>query len=347
MAKRRELVEMGGKLNEYNNIQVAEQGSDPNQLYETIDLGISSYGRDTRVEGSQYRFPTWSQTGSNADTLIVIDSIAKDYYEPLQPIISSSRASAVFDAIEYPYDGGDMFRGSGSFLMSSDWVYTGSAATSATAPLYNSYGFQFNINTDGVWYLKASEDKLVASYSSSFGSGSFTSPILLSGSTYQVTMDIQTSGSGFNYMNATASICIRLGHPTSSTAYTGSTMSNVGGGGAVTGVQSIVFTGIATGPYLYIETSIGGSSKNYGEVQIDNLKVYTTTNKAQMQDYMVGPNASAGMRNARYDGCKLTATDYNANSPDTIDKGPVITVLLTDPNELVVKPTKRGTFSVE
>ena len=344
MAKRRELVELKLQLNEYNNIQVAEQGTDPNKLYETIDLGISSYGRDTRVAGMQYRFPTWALSGSQ---WTLIDSIGKDYYEPLQPIISSSRASSVFSAIIYPYDGGDMLRGSGSFLRTDNYVYTGSAATQPSAPFVGNYGFRFNTTTDGVWYLKASEDKLVANYNNTFGSASFTAPLLISGSTYQIVMDINTSGSGFNYSNATASICIRLGNPTSSTSYTGSTMSNPGGGGTVTTTQTITFTGTATGPYLYVETGIGGLNKAYGEVQIDNLKVYTTTNKAEMQDYMVGPEASAGMRNARYDGCKLTSSDYNTNSPDTVDKGPVITVLQTDSNELIVKPTKRGTFSVE
>jgi hypothetical protein len=344
MAKRRELVELKVQLNEYNNVQIAEQGSDPNQLYETVDLGISSYGRDTRVAGMQYRFPTWAISGSE---WTLIDSIGKDYYEPLQPIISSSRASSVFDSIIYPYDGGDMLRGSGSFLRTENYVYTGSSALSPTAPYVGKYGFTFNTTTDGVWYLKASEDKLVTNYSTTFGSASFTSPLLISGSTYQISVDINTSGSGFGYTYATASVCIRLGGSTSPTAYTGSTMSIPGGSGAVTTTQTITFTGIATGPYLYIETGIGGSNKAYGEVQFDNLKVYTTTNKAEMQDYMVGPEASAGMRNARYDGCKLTSSDYNTNSPDTIDRGPVITVLQTDSNELIVKPTKRGTFSVE
>jgi hypothetical protein len=110
----------------------------------------------------------------------------------------------------------------------------------------------------------------------------------------------------------------------------------------------MLVSGTADGPYLYVETHQDGfaPSADYGEVHFLDLDIRGNRRPAQVQDYSVGPLASMGLKNARYDGCKLTATDYNVDSPDTVDKGPVVTLLITDSNELIVKPTKRGTFSV-
>ena len=51
--------------------------------------------------------------------------------------------------------------------------------------------------------------------------------------------------------------------------------------------------------------------------------------------------------NARYEGCKLTSTDYNVDSPDTVDGGPVITITEGGGKQLAVKPGKQaGTFAI-
>ena len=171
------LIEILAKQNEYNTSQIEEQGAGLNSLTDVIDLGVSAYGRDTRVEGSQYRFKTWALSGSQ---LILIDSIAEDYYNPIQPIISGSRLSENY--IQYEYS---------------------------------------------------------------------------------------SSGERFNF------------------------------------------------------------------------------EPAPIQDFHVGEFASTGMKNARYDGCKLVSSDYNVDSSDTVDGGPVITITQTDSNELIVNPTKRGTFIVQ
>ena len=53
------------------------------------------------------------------------------------------------------------------------------------------------------------------------------------------------------------------------------------------------------------------------------------------------------MVNARYNGCKLTSTDYNVDSPDTVDGGPVITVTEGGGRVLKARPTKqKGTFEI-
>jgi len=49
----------------------------------------------------------------------------------------------------------------------------------------------------------------------------------------------------------------------------------------------------------------------------------------------VNRETSAGWRNARYAGCKLTATAVNANSAQTVDGGPVVKVTKVNPNKIV------------
>lgn len=347
---------MGGKLNEYNDIQIEEQGASANQLYETVDLGISSYGRDTRVSGMQYRFPTWALTGSDSGSMGIIDSIPADYYEPIQPNITGSRVSNHFNTINYPYSGDNLMYSSASLRSSSTYVYTGSATlfgdlyevtiADSNAPYFADYGFRFFqyptpsvYNTD--WFIGPAG--LVASYTTgiTLGTSSFIVPILESGSDYTVSLSAYTSGSGYN--GPQQAYCkIRLGGTGSS-----SPVSNLLAIDNGLGTGSMVVSGTADGPYLYVETYQSATGiAAYGEVHLVDLDIRASRRSAQVQDFTVGPLASLGLKNARYDGCKLTATDYNVDSPDTVDKGPVITLLITDSNELIVKPSKRGTFSV-
>ena len=63
-----------------------------------------------------------------------------------------------------------------------------------------------------------------------------------------------------------------------------------------------------------------------------------------MQDFHL--QDSYGMRSARYDGCKLVSADWNVDSPDTIDNGPVVTVLVGGGKQLNTNPGVRGNFKV-
>ena len=50
---------------------------------------------------------------------------------------------------------------------------------------------------------------------------------------------------------------------------------------------------------------------------------------------------------ARYEQCKLTSVDYNVDSPDTVDGGPVITITEGGGKVLIAKPSnQRGTFQI-
>jgi hypothetical protein len=88
------------------------------------------------------------------------------------------------------------------------------------------------------------------------------------------------------------------------------------------------------------------SFANTEYIKVLNLKVEPLNYRAQVQDFHL--NSSRGMINARYEGCKLTSTDYNVDSPDTIDNGPVITVTLVGGSVLATSPsTQPGTFQIQ
>jgi len=79
-------------LNQFNLEQVEEQASGLNSLTAEVDLGISSYGRDVRVDGSQYWFYTWNRSGST-DQFIYVPSVRYDYAEGIEPTIYDSKLS--------------------------------------------------------------------------------------------------------------------------------------------------------------------------------------------------------------------------------------------------------------
>ena len=79
-------------------------------------------------------------------------------------------------------------------------------------------------------------------------------------------------------------------------------------------------------------------------VFVRNLSIKSLNYRAEVQDFHL--HDSYGMRNARYDGCKLVGTDYNIDSPDTVDGGPVITITEGTGVELVSSPTARGNFEI-
>ncbi len=76
--------------------------------------------------------------------------------------------------------------------------------------------------------------------------------------------------------------------------------------------------------------------------------VLTTTEfrvPAEVQDYQIGRSAPLGILNQKYNGSKLTSLKYNTNSPDTYDKGPVITIIETSPNVLTARQGKNNNLT--
>lgn len=68
-----------------------------------------------------------------------------------------------------------------------------------------------------------------------------------------------------------------------------------------------------------------------------------TLTPAQIQDYM-----PQGIANAYFDGCSMTSENFNVNSIDTIDGGPVVEFTIVNPNQIVFQSANNtnGNFSV-
>ena len=100
------------------------------------------------------------------------------------------------------------------------------------------------------------------------------------------------------------------------------------------------------GPRLGLEFKmLGGGGSSIIDMAVDDLVIECLNYGAQAQDYHFWD--ARGMVNARYDGCKLTSTDYNIDSEDTVDGGPVITVTVGGGDVLSVQPTKqKGNFEI-
>ena len=101
----------------------------------------------------------------------------------------------------------------------------------------------------------------------------------------------------------------------------------------------------ADGPQLAL-TIEKNHAPTSSQTAINNLKIQALNYAESVQDFHLWN--SRGMINARYEGCKLTSTDYNVDSLDTVDKGPVITITEGGGRQLVSKPDKQlGTFQIQ
>lgn len=96
----------------------------------------------------------------------------------------------------------------------------------------------------------------------------------------------------------------------------------------------------------YVRVMVGNRATVVGDILVlRNLSIYYPVNPldiepfAQIQDLHL--QTSTGMINARYEGCKMTSPDFNIDSPDTIDGGPVATVTTVNPKT----PTKGDTVA--
>lgn len=103
----------------------------------------------------------------------------------------------------------------------------------------------------------------------------------------------------------------------------------------------------ADGPQLALTLKrINATTTSTTHFAINNLKIQALNYAESVQDFHLWN--SKGMINARYEGCKLTSTDYNVDSLDTVDKGPVITITEGGGRQLVSKPDKQlGTFQIQ
>ncbi len=350
-----DIINISAKQNEYNRLQVPAQGRQSARLnstasYEdvlfrkfsledTIELNVTSYGRD-KIEGSQYIFPSWYRTGSiaysgittNSAGFAYLNSVGDDYSDPLALDATRARPSEVFSPTEVPYNVYDFFNGTGSFDKdAADTIYTGSYFGTALGR----FGFRFIATSSGAYWVQ-SANRLTANIGGgSIATASFTVPCFYTQSypntLYNVSFDVRYFAGS---TPGNPSMSIAFGSSASAYTYTLPIASTQ---------TAYNYLSRADGPYLYVQMQSSQSSF-VGSVSltIDNL-VVTPYIQTAVQDYQVGPLASIGQRNQKYDGCKLTATDVNVDSPDTIDGGPVIEVITGPGSNISVSPTNNQT----
>jgi len=101
----------------------------------------------------------------------------------------------------------------------------------------------------------------------------------------------------------------------------------------------------ATAPW-YTRLRVNERATITGDIMVlRNLSISYSINSldiepfAQTQDLHL--QTSTGMTNARYNGSKMTSPDFNIDSPDTVDGGPVVTVTPVNPNSPTIGTTAR------
>ena len=323
------ITTITAKENEYNNSQVET-------LDDTIYRNVTSYGRDN-ILGTQYNFYTWFSTGSltgltgfvsNSAGFIYNNSVGEDYWNPIALSATRAKASEVFTPTEVPYNVYDFFNGTGSFDKDvAGTVYTGSYFNTALGR----FGFRFTTSTASVQYSQYNSTLTPYFPAGTAGTASFTVPVFYNtvypNTIYQIKVQLKYETGGDPMQNPTMSFAFGSG----TSSYTRSLP-------LTQTLTSHEFYTKADGPYLWTNIQTNQVGLDEISVLIDDLQI-TPYIKTEIQDYQVGPLASIGQRNQKYDGCKLTAADFNEDSPDTIDGGPVIEIITGPGANIAVNPT--------
>ena len=336
-----------GTANEFNSIGIDNNPSQTNILIGTTDLGISGYGRDTRVEGSKYVFMTYmtSQSAfvsyygaSTYDTtfvystqdllrsqLYLVTASRYDYHDPINPTITDSSISNIANVGNVYYNTNIFYSRSlmdvntyGLVSASALTIYTSSAA------LYeNNWTGKYGLRIET---LKANNVLQSTPYTSSAFWGLTGSLGLFFENTSAGATPYTGSAKlpAFYYKEDEPkthdhlyTITVVVGdNRTSGTAgkielHFGDLDCILTGSMVPTNTDTTyTFTTPVTGPWLGVRVYTAGGTiyKTY----IKSLKIQPLNYKSQTQDFHL--QNSRGMVNARYNGCKLTSPDWNINS---------------------------------
>ena len=349
------IVNVSANQNEYNRLQVPAQGRrlarlnstasyqdvvfSKFALEDTIERYITSYGRDS-IEGSQYKFFSWYRTGSiaypgittNSAGFAYLNSVGDDYSDPIALDATRSRPSEVFSPTEVPYNVGDFFNGTGSFDKDpANTTYTGNYFNTALGR----FGFRFTTSPPSAYHYQYNNTLNAFITDSGAATASFTVPVFYNTA----------------YPNAIYQIKVRVKYETGGDPMQNPTMSFAFGSSTSSFTRNLPLSETSTthefytkadGPYLWVNVQTNQPGSDDIGALIEDLQI-TPYIKTAVQDYQVGPLASIGQRNQKYDGCKLTAGDVNVDSPDTIDGGPVIEVITGPGSNIAVSPTNNQT----
>ena len=356
--------------NQFNQLGLDDNPSTSGSITAEVDLGISQYGRDTRVLGSQYTFTTWATSGSGPthSAPYLVSSSHYAYSEAFSPTILTARYSEIIN------DNNDVY----GLNVFANKAFTGSYALETGSTIFTaSYAFQTNLWTSQYGLrISSSFTASIGVYGSgSYGTATYGAGAIALNPTGSLhwrmnnTQGLYYYNSGSTIVNHSGSAAIHAFYyepdqkQTHEYLYDVSiTLARVGtatgtvvlfyGGFNSTNQQSIAMPSTPT-TYTYRTKADGNSlgilvQVNYAiagaSFEIRNLSVKSVNYRAEVQDFHL--RDSYGMRNARYDGCKMTSTDYNVDSTDTIDGGPVITITTGNGVELVSSPNPRGNFQI-
>lgn len=314
----------------------------------TIDLGVNGAGWNSRYLGSRYVYMTYASSGSNPRVLTEVTASRYDEYEAVQPSILLNTYSSQFAP------GGEMYDRNIYY----DRLFTGQRAFTASVefsssqavymhPLTNRFGLRLasttnssfpvtTFNASVYWAIDPINGFYFKPYDvhSAVRTGSFALDAFMYEPVdththeylYRVTITTDFIGSGgnptlrlfFGGFNSTITQSISLAPGTN---------------------QTFTFVTKAIGTELGVAVQKAGWTSTQS-IKIKKLKVEPLNYKAQIQDYHL--ISSRGMINARYEGCKMTSTDYNVDSPDTIDNGPVVTITTVGGTILTTAPLLQG-----
>lgn len=88
---------------------------------------------------------------------------------------------------------------------------------------------------------------------------------------------------------------------------------------------------------LQYQANFPTGSVNTGSIDSIETKIfYKTTSSRQLSDTQ--EFLPQGTANSRYEGSKVTSADFNIDSPDTVDGGPVVEIIKANPNKFIVTP---------
>lgn len=313
---------------------------------DTINLRESGYGRDLAGLGSQYTFFTYATSGSGPTRSepYIISSSRYDYSDPIGAIVMDSRRSEVSNDSNSIYDedifGGKAFAG---LFTSSYNVFLTSSDSRLADKWTSQYGLRITTPTSRIWkmtsnagllYVKGTVDKAECSIDAFFYKENelWTHDLL-----YEINWRERQDGSA----TAGPDRGWKFYYGEKNSQYSSSADYFIAGG-VFTQLRSD--TTKASGPQLWIYAAVDGLNDPGDYIALRDLSVRCLNYRAQVQDYHL--HDSAGMVNARYNGCKMTSADWNVDSPDTVDGGPVVTITLGGGTDLLTRPTARGTFEV-
>lgn len=352
--------DLGGTTDQYGRYLEAGGVEQFRTIYDEVNTRQSQYGRDLAAHGSQYVFMTYATSGSGntRSEPYLITASRSDYSNPFNTVVLDACRSEISNVGDHPYDH-DIFRGKGfDFLYTSASNYNLSQLDRFLEERWCShYGLKphncfttsshvwsmiggNHANPQGLTFTMQASGQFISDYAALDAFFYHESCPFTKDLWYQVDVSMNYNsavfgGNGYGRLE--------FGSVGSSQHQDlGQLQDNTGRDFVLNSIRSFVVK--PNGPHLILSCSLNQSVSNGNYVYTPIVRVTCLNYRAPVQDFHL--HNSYGMRTARYDGCKLTSADWNVDSQDTIDGGPVVTITLGNSTDLVARPTARGTFEV-